>query len=154
MRVSDFGNRVHHLRGQLLLRGVLFRLASLPGHAVSTVYRPPHFRTEATEAVGLTRNTVLISQPPVTVLMLGLDNAGKTALTYTLRTNKLHIGCRTLAPRYEIFTVAGVHFGFVDLVGHWSRRRIWTDYYAGAGVLIFVIDAADHERFPEAADEL
>jgi hypothetical protein len=33
-------------------------------------------------------------------------------------------------------------------------RRVWSDYYVGADAIVFLVDSADRERFPEARREL
>ena len=41
-----------------------------------------------------------------------------------------------------------------DLGGHDAVRKLWRDYYSTAHAIVFVVDASDRHRFPEAREEL
>ena len=42
----------------------------------------------------------------------------------------------------------------IDLGGHQQVRRVWSDYYQSVDAVVFMVDAADPARLPEAAEEL
>uniref|UniRef100_A0A7S2UBI2 Uncharacterized protein n=1 Tax=Attheya septentrionalis TaxID=420275 RepID=A0A7S2UBI2_9STRA len=90
-----------------------------------------------------------------TILLLGLDNAGKTTLLHRLRTNSLLSFPPTERPNLERFTVHGITFVGWDLGGHEAVRHLWDEYVCdGSNAVVFVIDVADAQRLGEVRDEL
>ncbi|KAJ2483022.1 ADP-ribosylation factor protein 3 [Coemansia sp. RSA 2131] len=93
-----------------------------------------------------------------TVLILGLDNAGKTTLLETLK--HLYTGVLGMDPQ-KIQPTVGVNIvrahqpkrtiRFVDLGGQKDLRGIWTSYYTDAHALMFVVDSSDLPRMDEAS---
>ncbi|KAL4648320.1 ADP-ribosylation factor-like protein 13B [Arapaima gigas] len=90
----------------------------------------------------------------VTVLMVGLDNAGKTS---TLR-GILKVPPRELGPthgcvrtelRVDNFVVT-----VVDVGGSPVDRGGWREYCGEAHGIIFVVDSSDEQRLPEAKELL
>eukprot|EP00977_Amphora_coffeiformis_P004089 scaffold823_cov219-Amphora_coffeaeformis.AAC.7 len=99
------------------------------------------------------------------VVLLGLDNAGKTTLLHRLRTGRVqqHAFPPTDRPSAAAnrFKYQGVSFASWDLGGHEVVRHLWADYVASEQesnsnrmAILFLIDAADHERIEEAGYEL
>ena len=97
-----------------------------------------------------------------TILLLGLDNAGKTTFLHKLRTNETLTTTPppTQRPNREIFYMENIQFIGWDLGGHEAVRNLWDDYI-GAGMMrekvsavVFMVDAADRERLEEVNDEL
>uniref|UniRef100_A0A8C4Q7P1 ADP-ribosylation factor-like protein 14 n=1 Tax=Eptatretus burgeri TaxID=7764 RepID=A0A8C4Q7P1_EPTBU len=94
------------------------------------------------------------------VAIFGLDFAGKTSLLYRL---KLGENVRTLptvsfnTERLQLQLTRSrpcIPFHFWDVAGQDKLRPLWRSYARGADALIFVVDAADPERFEEARAEL
>ena len=88
------------------------------------------------------------------ILVLGLDNSGKTTFLNLLKTNKLKQLIPTSHPNMEKLKIGKINFTIFDLGGHNSVRRLWTDYFIDIDSIIFMIDAFDKERISEASQEL
>lgn len=90
------------------------------------------------------------------ILLLGLDNAGKTTLLHLLRDRIIALHEPTSKPQNaEIPWGESVALNMYDMGGHAAARRIWSQYIKQEihGV-VFVVDASEPNRFAEAADEL
>ena len=89
-----------------------------------------------------------------TILLLGLDNAGKTTFLHKLKTNSIYNFAPTIQPHVETFQIQGIQFAGWDLGGHEAVRHLWEDYVCEAAAVMFLMDACDYERFEENAGEL
>jgi GTP-binding protein SAR1 len=89
------------------------------------------------------------------LLLLGLDNAGKTTLLERLKTGAIRSYPPTDRPSLtEHFTHQGISFTAWDLGGHEAVRHLWGDYVCNAKALLFLVDASDSERLEESGYEL
>ena len=94
------------------------------------------------------------------VLVLGLDNAGKTSFVAELAASKIPsqrpprviptVGLNVTRLPLTARSVAQ----WWDLGGQTSLRSLWEHYYADAHALVYLIDAADVDRLTEARAEL
>lgn len=112
-------------------------------------------------------------QEEYSVLVLGLDNAGKTTLLeqlkhrYSLRARKEanggDPGTTNLADA-KILPTVGQNVGRIkydkvmlklwDLGGQESLRELWDKYFYDAHAVVFVVDSTDRARMEECRDEL
>ncbi|MFX0204989.1 MAG: ADP-ribosylation factor family protein [Candidatus Hodarchaeota archaeon] len=91
------------------------------------------------------------------VAWLGLDHAGKTTLIKRiLRGTFDESNIRTLGMNVEeIKSGKRIRIICWDLGGQETfRDALWAEYLRGSMGIVYVIDAADHERFPLAREEL
>ncbi|UJR14148.1 hypothetical protein I4U23_001142 [Adineta vaga] len=88
------------------------------------------------------------------ILMLGLDNAGKTSILSRLRLHEFRSTLPTVGFTVETVISERVHFTVWDVGGQDKIRPLWRHYYTGSQGLIFVIDSTDYERVDEARREL
>jgi len=88
------------------------------------------------------------------ILMVGLDNAGKTTLLYKLKLGDVVTTIPTIGFNVESVEYKKVSFTVWDVGGQDKIRPLWRHYYQNTQGIVFVVDSNDRERVSEAADEL
>ncbi|XP_069121007.1 ADP-ribosylation factor-like protein 3 [Argopecten irradians] len=92
------------------------------------------------------------------ILLLGLDNAGKTTLLKKLANEGSEAELKNIAPTqgFNIKSVAadGLHLNVWDIGGQRRIRPYWRNYFENTDVLIYVIDSTDTKRMEETGMEL
>lgn len=84
------------------------------------------------------------------LLLLGLDNAGKTTLLHMLRDDRVATHLPTQRATKEELVLGDIRFECYDLGGHIEAREVWQDYYIDVAAIIYVVDCHDHTRFAES----
>jgi len=93
-------------------------------------------------------------QKNVRVLMLGLDDGGKTTILYKLQEIELNNPMPTIGFNVEVLRHKNVNFTIWDFGGQKVHRQLWSRHIDETQALVFVIDASDRERISQARDEL
>lgn len=96
----------------------------------------------------------LIGSKEVRILILGLDNAGKTTILYRLHQGEVVTTIPTIGFNVETVTYKNIKFQVWDLGGQSSIRPYWRCYYPNTNAVIYVVDSADQERVSVCKDEL
>ena len=92
--------------------------------------------------------------PDMRVLMVGLDNAGKTTILYGLKLGEVRQSTPTVGFNVETVTYNKFNLTVWDAGGQDRLRAMWRYYYEGSDGVIFVVDASDVDRVAAAKTEL
>ena len=96
----------------------------------------------------------LFGSKQVRILILGLDNAGKTTILYRLQVDEPITTTPTIGFNVETMQYKNIKFQVWDLGGQTSIRPYWRCYYPNTDAIIFVVDSADTDRMNTARTEL
>lgn len=70
------------------------------------------------------------------VIIVGLDNAGKTTILYQFLTNEVVHTCSTIGSNVEEIVFQRTHFLMWDLGGQEALRSTWETYYSNAEIVL------------------
>mmetsp|Transcript_30069 Transcript_30069/g.54971 ORF Transcript_30069/g.54971 Transcript_30069/m.54971 type:complete len:182 (-) Transcript_30069:374-919(-) len=87
------------------------------------------------------------------ILVLGLDNAGKTTILYRLQIGEVVSTVPTIGFNVETVSYKNIKFQVWDLGGQSSIRPYWRCYYPYTQAIIYVVDSTDVERLDISKDE-
>ena len=96
----------------------------------------------------------VLGNKEVRVLILGLDNAGKTTILYKLQMGEVVTTVPTIGFNVETVQYKSLRFQVWDLGGQTSIRPYWRCYYQNTNAIIYVVDSADTERMGISKQEL
>ncbi|KAK6909507.1 hypothetical protein I203_103527 [Kwoniella mangroviensis CBS 8507] len=96
----------------------------------------------------------LFSKRETKVLILGLDNAGKSTILYRITMGSVVASAPTVGSNHEIYDYKGVRFGLIDIGGQTSLRSSWSQYFLGTEAIILVVDSSDSARLGMVKQEL
>jgi ADP-ribosylation factor protein 1 len=80
------------------------------------------------------------------ILMVGLDAAGKTTILYKLQLGEVVTTIPTVGFNVEQVEYKKVNFTVWDVGGQDKIRPLWRYYYQNVSAIIFVVDSNDRER--------
>lgn len=104
--------------------------------------------------VSLERISSAVSSP-YHIVMLGLDNAGKTSVMYKSKLKENIKTYPTMAFNVECVSVTKkLKFRIWDIGGRESNRPLWRAYVRKTEGVVFVVDSVDQSRMEEARHEL
>ncbi|XP_043209878.1 ADP-ribosylation factor-like protein 5B isoform X2 [Amphibalanus amphitrite] len=88
------------------------------------------------------------------ILIIGLDNAGKTTIMYQYLLGDTVHTSPTIGSNVEEIKYKNTQFVMWDLGGQESLRASWNTYYANTQFIILVVDSTDQDRLPVVKEEL
>lgn len=94
------------------------------------------------------------SKKELRILLLGLDNAGKTTILKSLASEDVSHITPTQGFNIKSVQSKGILLNVWDIGGQKAIRPYWRNYFENTDVLIYVIDSADRSRFEEAGLQL
>ena len=96
----------------------------------------------------------LFGKKEVRLLILGLDNAGKTTVLYQMQFGEAKVTVPTLGFNVETVNYENLTFQMWDLGGQSELRPYWRCYFPKTNAIVFVIDSTDKDRLDIAKQEL
>jgi len=88
------------------------------------------------------------------ILMLGLDNAGKTTILRKLSEEDISSVMPTQGFNIKSLMQDGFKLNVWDIGGQKSIRPYWSNYFESSDSLVYVIDSSDSRRLEESGTEL
>ncbi|RZB73454.1 Arf domain containing protein, partial [Asbolus verrucosus] len=88
------------------------------------------------------------------LLLLGLDNAGKTTILKTLASEDVTHITPTAGFNIKSVISEGFKLNVWDIGGQRKIRPYWKNYFENTDILIYVVDSSDKKRLEETGIEL
>ncbi|EJT99030.1 ARF/SAR [Dacryopinax primogenitus] len=107
--------------------------------------------------MGLTFSSLwarLFGAAELKILILGLDNAGKTTILYRVTMGQAIETAPTVGSNTEIFEYKNLKFALWDIGGQSSIRSQWAQYFIATKAVILVVDSTDPARLHVSREEL
>lgn len=97
-----------------------------------------------------------VMKKQVSILVVGLDNSGKTTIIEKLKPQKGRVSevVPTVGFTVGEVTKGNLSFTVFDMSGAGRYRTLWEQYYRDAMAVIYVLDCSDRLRMCVAKDEL
>ncbi|CAF0973196.1 unnamed protein product [Adineta ricciae] len=86
------------------------------------------------------------------LVMIGLDDAGKTVLLYRLKIGEIVTTIPTNGFNVEMIEHKNMKFTIWDIGGSSMIRALWHQYYQNTDGIVFVIDSHDRGRMDDVCD--
>ena len=90
----------------------------------------------------------------IRILILGLDNAGKTTILNRLTAAPIDTISPTLGFNIKTLEYKSYHLNIWDVGGQKTIRAYWRNYFEKTDGVIWVVDSADYGRMEICRDEL
>ncbi|KAK0429200.1 hypothetical protein QR680_011248 [Steinernema hermaphroditum] len=90
----------------------------------------------------------------IRVLILGLDNAGKTTILKKINGEDVNVVSPTLGFNIKTLHLNSWKLNVWDVGGQVSLRSFWRNYFEQTDALIWVVDSGDAHRLNDCAREL
>ena len=102
---------------------------------------------------GKKRFVTSTEMPEKRILLLGLDNAGKTSILIQYKEKMfMPTAVPTIGLNIEQIEFQGYNLTFWDVGG--QAVRLWKHYFDSIDAIMYVIDVTDRERLSKARNEL
>merc|ERR1719248_525648 len=88
------------------------------------------------------------------ILVLGLDNSGKTTILKKLSEEDISHVMPTQGFNVKSLVQDGFKLNVWDIGGQKTIRPYWSNYFEASDALIYVIDSSDRRRLEESGAEL
>merc|ERR1711933_282025 len=88
------------------------------------------------------------------ILMLGLDNAGKTTILKKMSEEDISHIMPTQGFNIKSLVHEGFKLNVWDIGGQKTIRPYWSNYFESSDALVYVIDSSDKRRLEESGSEL
>ncbi|CEJ82010.1 Putative ADP-ribosylation factor family protein [[Torrubiella] hemipterigena] len=88
------------------------------------------------------------------ILMLGLDNAGKTTIVKKILNEDVNTVSPTLGFIIKTIDYDGYKLNIWDVGGQKTLRSYWRNYFEKTDALIWVVDSTDRLRIDDCREEL
>lgn len=88
------------------------------------------------------------------ILVLGLDNAGKTTIVKKLKGEDVHTISPTLGFDISTMQFGDYRLNFWDVGGQQTIRAYWRNYFEQTDGILWVVDSADVNRLSDCRYEL
>jgi len=88
------------------------------------------------------------------VIIVGLNNAGKTTTLYKLLLDEVVVTTPTVGANVEEVVYNNVRFLMWDIGGQESLRSTWYTYYSNTQAVIMVVDSTERDRMSITKEEI
>ncbi|KAN0009862.1 hypothetical protein ACTFIU_007172 [Dictyostelium citrinum] len=89
------------------------------------------------------------------ILMVGIDDSGKTTMLYKMKTNEIHKTIPTIVFNCETIEFKDATFSIFDVRGGNSiSNNLWRHYYKDISAIIFVVNCLDRDIIEDVKFEL
>eukprot|EP01002_Notosolenus_urceolatus_P013575 NODE_4506_length_793_cov_5.379032_g3741_i0.p1 GENE.NODE_4506_length_793_cov_5.379032_g3741_i0~~NODE_4506_length_793_cov_5.379032_g3741_i0.p1 ORF type:complete len:186 (+),score=40.80 NODE_4506_length_793_cov_5.379032_g3741_i0:139-696(+) len=96
----------------------------------------------------------LFGEEEYKIVVIGLNNAGKTTILYALNLGEVVLTQPTIGSNVEEVRFNNINFVVWDIGGQESLRATWENYYSQTSAIIMVVDSTDVDRFELVKHEL